>query len=50
MHYSLVRQWAVTTSMILYTYACISDDETFAGYHFTSFDNPLLDPEEIRSS
>ena len=31
----------------LYTYACVSDDETFAGYHFTSYDNPLLDSAEI---
>ena len=25
----------------LYTYACVSDDDTFVGYHFTSYDNPL---------
>mgnify|MGYP001405942509 CR=1 FL=1 len=31
----------------LYTYACVSDDPTFVGYHFTSYDNPLLDKEEI---
>ena len=34
----------------LYTYACISEDETFAGYHFTSYDNPLLDPKEIEAA
>jgi phage terminase large subunit len=34
----------------LYTYACVSDDATFAGYHFTSYDNPLLDPEEIEAA
>ena len=31
----------------LYNYALTSDDETYSAYHFTSFDNPLLDPEEI---
>ena len=31
----------------LYTYACMSEDESFKGYHFTSYDNPLLDKEEI---
>ena len=31
----------------LYQYACKGDDPTFSGYHFTSYDNPLLDPEEI---
>ena len=34
----------------LYTYACVSDDPTFIGYHFTSYDNPLLDPEEIEAA
>ena len=34
----------------LYTYASISDDDTFAGYHFTSYDNPLLDPNEIEAA
>jgi len=34
----------------LYTYASVSDDDTFAGYHFTSYDNPLLDPEEIEAA
>ena len=32
----------------LYTYACVMDDPTFVGYHFTSYDNPLLDPEEMK--
>ena len=31
----------------LYHYAEISDDETYQAWHFTSYDNPLLDPEEI---
>ena len=31
----------------LYKYAELSEDSTYAGYHFTSYDNPLLDPEEI---
>ncbi len=34
----------------LYTYACVSDDPSFAGFHFTSYDNPLLDPEEIEAA
>jgi predicted phage terminase large subunit-like protein len=34
----------------LYTYAKISEDATFAGYHFTSYDNPLLDPNEIKAA
>ena len=34
----------------LYNYANISDDEDFTGYHFTSFDNPLLDPKEIAAA
>jgi len=34
----------------LYTYACVSDDPTFVGYHFTSYDNPLLDEEEINAA
>ena len=34
----------------LYTYASVSDDDTFAGYHFTSYDNPLLDPNEIEAA
>ena len=31
----------------LYKYAELGDDETYEGWHFTSYDNPLLDPEEI---
>lgn len=31
----------------LYKYAEISGDETYKAWHFTSYDNPLLDPEEI---
>jgi phage terminase large subunit-like protein len=34
----------------LYQYACISDDETFKGWHFSSYDNPLLDPKEIEAA
>ena len=34
----------------LYTYACVSEDPTFKGYHYTSFDNPLLDPKEIEAA
>ena len=34
----------------LYQYASISEDPTFKGYHFTSYDNPLLDPEEIEAA
>jgi predicted phage terminase large subunit-like protein len=34
----------------LYTYASVSDDPTFKGYHFTSYDNPLLDPKEIEAA
>ena len=34
----------------LYTYASVSDDPTFKGYHFTSYDNPLLDPDEIKAA
>ena len=34
----------------LYTYACVSEDSTFKGYHYTSFDNPLLDPKEIEAA
>jgi predicted phage terminase large subunit-like protein len=34
----------------LYTYACMSEDESFKGYHFTSYDNPLLDEEEINAA
>jgi predicted phage terminase large subunit-like protein len=31
----------------LYKYAELSEDETYQAWHFTSYDNPLLDPEEI---
>jgi len=31
----------------LYKYAEMGDDETYSGWHFTSYDNPLLDPDEI---
>ena len=31
----------------LYKYAELGDDETYRGWHFTSYDNPLLDPSEI---
>lgn len=31
----------------LYKYGELGDDETYKTWHFTSYDNPLLDPEEI---
>ena len=31
----------------LYMYGSIGDDETYKSWHFTSYDNPLLDPAEI---
>ena len=31
----------------LYKYAEIGDDDSYKAWHFTSYDNPLLDPEEI---
>lgn len=31
----------------LYKYAELGDDVTYRAWHFTSYDNPLLDPEEI---
>lgn len=31
----------------LYKYAEMGDDDTYSGWHFTSYDNPLLDPDEI---
>ena len=34
----------------LYKYADMSDDSTYVGYHFTSYDNPLIDPEEINTA
>jgi predicted phage terminase large subunit-like protein len=31
----------------LFKYAEMADDPTYKAWHFTSYDNPLLDPEEI---
>lgn len=31
----------------LYKYAEIAGDDTYRSWHFTSYDNPLIDPEEI---
>lgn len=31
----------------LYQYGVLGDDPTYKAWHFTSYDNPLLDPEEI---
>jgi len=31
----------------LYQYGAMGDDPTYKAWHFTSYDNPLLDPEEI---
>jgi predicted phage terminase large subunit-like protein len=31
----------------LYKYAELENDPTYKGWHFTSYDNPLLDPQEI---
>lgn len=31
----------------LYKYADLEDDDTYKAWHFTSYDNPLLDSEEI---
>ena len=31
----------------LYQYGAMGDDDTYKAWHFTSYDNPLLDPEEI---
>ena len=31
----------------LYKLAELGDDETYKGWHFTSYDNPILDPNEI---
>ena len=31
----------------LYKYAELEDDESYASWHFTSYDNELLDPDEI---
>ena len=34
----------------LYKYAELGDDETYKAWHFTSYDNPLLDPSEIEAA
>lgn len=34
----------------LYTYAKLEDDPQFKAWHFTSYDNPLIDPEEIENA
>jgi phage terminase large subunit-like protein len=34
----------------LFQYASISEDEQWKGWHFTSYDNPLLDKEEINAA
>ena len=34
----------------LYKYAELEGDETYKAWHFTSYDNPLLDPEEINTA
>lgn len=34
----------------LYKYASLGDDPSYAGWHYTSYDNPLLDPEEINAA
>ena len=34
----------------LFQYANISEDEQWKGWHFTSYDNPLLDKEEINAA
>ena len=31
----------------LYKYADLGEDETYKAWHFTSYDNPILDPDEI---
>ncbi len=31
----------------LFTYADMLEDDTYKAWHFTSYDNPLIDPEEI---
>jgi len=31
----------------LYKYAELEDDDSYKAWHFTSYDNPLLDPDEI---
>jgi predicted phage terminase large subunit-like protein len=34
----------------LYKYAELEGDESYEAWHFTSYDNPLLDPEEINAA
>tara|TARA_B110000503_G_scaffold87374_1_gene132751 strand:+ start:514 stop:1767 length:1254 start_codon:yes stop_codon:yes gene_type:complete len=34
----------------LYQYGLKGEDDTFKSFHFTSFDNPLLDPDEINAA
>ena len=34
----------------LYQHGLKGDDDTFTSFHFTSFDNPLLDPAEIEAA
>jgi len=34
----------------LYKFAELGEDETYKGWHFTSYDNPILDPEEINTA
>lgn len=34
----------------LYQHACKGEDPTFMGWHFTSYDNPILDPNEIEAA
>ena len=34
----------------LYMYGELGEDETYKSWHFTSYDNPLLDPSEIDSA
>lgn len=34
----------------LYLYGQKGDDESFTSFHFTSFDNPILDPAEIEAA
>lgn len=34
----------------IYEYAKSGEDDEWVAYHFTSFDNPLLDPEEIEKA
>ena len=34
----------------LHQYASLSEDKSWQGYHFTSYDNPLLDSEEINAA